>query len=448
MVVALAACRDTTVPDLNSGSVSGFETNPTADGANALAVGLIRGARDNNALIVSTIGPFGREGYELNLARGDLPDYIIGPLTPGTFYVAQLWIGEYADLRSAGLLLDKVGSISNLSPAQQEGLRGFAQTMQAYDLTLLAETRDTLGLPIDVYVDPTGTPAPVATKTVVYQHILNLLDSASTHLNAAGSGFSISTLDLDKAGFADFDTPSTFLTFNRALRARVDILTNQYADALTDLSASFLTTGTGSLNIGPVFAFSANSGDEPNPLFSQFLYAEPDLITNAQRQAGDTVRDARILAKLIPAVQSATLDGVTSDLAFAAYQSLGAPLPIIRNEELILLRAEANIGLGNLGPAVTDLNLIRTQSGGLAPLSGAAAASADSLLEDLLYEKRYSLLWEGGHNWVDMRHYSKLAEIPKGQLATSKIFTVVPYPIEECNARVPKPKGCTNDAGL
>ena len=64
----------------------------------------------------------------------------------------------------------------------------------------------------------------------------------------------------------------------------------------------------------------------------------------------------------------------------------------ITNEELILLRAEANIGQAatNLPAARNDINLIR-QSAGLnnhAPFADAASA-----LDELLNQKRYSLLF-------------------------------------------------------
>ena len=77
---------------------------------------------------------------------------------------------------------------------------------------------------------------------------------------------------------------------------------------------------------------------------------------------------------------------------------------MIKNEELILLRAEANIGLSDLGDAaVTDINLVRQTSGGLAPYAG--AVDQPSLLNELLYNKRYSLMYEGGHSWIDYRRY-------------------------------------------
>jgi hypothetical protein len=440
LVALLAACADTTVPDLNNSSVSGFQGAPNGSGAGALAVGLIRGARDNDANIVATIGPFGREGYEMSAARGDILDYLTGPLTPGTFYVGQNWIGQYADVKAAYLILDNLNAISDLTATQKQAMTGFVETMMAYDFELLAETRDTLGLPIAVDVSPTGPPVPVATKAQVYQHILNLLDSAQTALNAGGSAFSFQL----PPGFAAFSTPATFLTFNRALRARADILLNNWNDALTDLGASFLSTSA-PLSTGPSFDFTENSGDEVNPLFQPYYFSDTLLVTNCQHQPGGAC-DQRVLTKTDP--QTATpLAGLSMNRGFTLYQSPTAGLPVIRNEELILMRAEANIGLGQYTAALPDINLIRTQSGLLAPATSGSFATANDWLEELLYEKRYSLLWEGGHNWIDMRHYGKLGEIPK-ELATSHIFTVMPFPLTECQARSPEPAGCVSVVGL
>jgi starch-binding outer membrane protein, SusD/RagB family len=438
--LTLAACADTTVPDLNNSSVSGFSGAPNGSGAGALAVGLIRGARDNDAQIVATIGPFGREGYEMSAARGDILDYLTGPLTPGTFYVQQNWIGQYADVKAAYLILDNLSAISDLTATQKQAMTGFVQTMMAYDFELLAETRDTLGLPIAVDINPTGTPAPIATKAQVYQHILNLLDSAQTALNAGGPAFSFTL----PPGFAAFSTPATFLTFNRALRARADILLNNWNDALTDLGASFLSTSA-PLSTGPSFDFTENSGDEVNPLFQPYYFSDTLLYTNCQHQPGGAC-DQRILNKT-DVMAPTPLAGLSMDRGFLLYQSPNASLPVIRNEELILMRAEANIGLGQYAAALPDLNLIRTTSGDLAPATSGSFATPNDWLEELLYEKRYSLLWEGGHNWIDMRHYGKLGEINK-ELSTSHIFTVMPFPLTECQARSPEPAGCVSVVGL
>ena len=45
-------------------------------------------------------------------------------------------------------------------------------------------------------------------------------------------------------------------------------------------------------------------------------------------------------------------------------------IPIIRNEELILLRAEAKFFTNDIPGAIADLNIVRTLSGGLTPIVG------------------------------------------------------------------------------
>ena len=101
-----------------------------------------------------------------------------------------------------------------------------------------------------------------------------------------------------------------------------------------------------------------------------------------------------------------TFDELTTDLGMSIVSSSSASLPIIRNEELILLRAEANIGLGNYATAQTDLDIIRAAAG----LASVTITSTNAL-DQLLHEKRYSLFGEG-HRWIDMRRYGKLADLP------------------------------------
>jgi hypothetical protein len=130
---------------------------------------------------------------------------------------------------------------------------------------------------------------------------------------------------------------------------------------------------------------------------------------------------------------SAPYQGLTSKYKFKMYDSNtnSAPVPIIRNEELILLRAEANIGLGNLPEAVKDLNFIRTNSGGLPARTD---LDASNILDELLKQRRYSLLFEGGHRWIDMRRYGKLNELPL-DLPTFHVHDKFPIPVAETDAR-------------
>ena len=124
-----------------------------------------------------------------------------------------------------------------------------------------------------------------------------------------------------------------------------------------------------------------------------------------------------------------------------------APIPIIKNEELILLRAEANIGTGALDAAIADLNLVRQSSGGLPPTTLTTSSPHADFVAELLYNRRYSLFFEYGHRWVDMRRYGRLAQLEK-MAATHRIYPLVPLTLAECLPRNNTPKGCVQVSGF
>ena len=160
--------------------------------------------------------------------------------------------------------------------------------------------------------------------------------------------------------------------------------------------------------------FGTGAGDVANPLAvsdqTSENFGHPSLRTQAQLQTGGAL-DQRFLTKLVtrPPRSGGTtntdpIQQISSDLGWIRYPSPSSPIPLIKNEELILLRAEANIGLTILAAAVPDIDLVRTTSGGLPAYSG--AVDQPSLLAELLYNKRYSLMYEGGHSWIDYRRYN------------------------------------------
>jgi hypothetical protein len=112
-------------------------------------------------------------------------------------------------------------------------------------------------------------------------------------------------------------------------------------------------------------------------------------------------------------------------------------VPILRNEELILLRAEANNALANGASAANDVNYIRVTSGGLAPIVGLGAQTQAQILGAILHERMYSLLYEG-HRWFDLRRNGVLA-LPGGNYlkdrATDQVFATLPIPTREVDPR-------------
>jgi hypothetical protein len=222
----------------------------------------------------------------------------------------------------------------------------------------------------------------------------------------------------------------------------------QWTDALNSLGESFVSTaGTSpaALAVGAYHVFTINSGDQVNPLFDsapRALVAVPSFLTDAQTRV-DGSRDLRASSKAQVGTVTLSTQSVSSNVKITAYAASTSPVPIIKNEELILLRAEANYSLGNSAAALSDINFVRVNSGGLAPL---AALPAD-VIGELLYNRRYSLFDEYGHRWVDLRRYGRLATLEKA-LPTHKIFPLVPIVVDECNQRSPQPKGCVTVLGF
>jgi hypothetical protein len=149
---------------------------------------------------------------------------------------------------------------------------------------------------------------------------------------------------------------------------------------------------------------------------------QPSFITQAD--AGDTR-----LGKTPARAASTTQDGLTSSYDFFVYPTNTTSIPIIRNEELLLIYAEAKIQLGgaaNLADAVTAINKIRAAAG-LLPYAGLVTQAA--LIDEMLKQRRYSLYGEG-HRWIDMRRYNRLNTLPIDR-AGDDVWTQFPRPANE-----------------
>ncbi len=452
VALTLGGCETMTVPDYNNPGLEDVLSNPNRTNVNTLAQGLLIGIRNGIGganQYVSEVGIIGRESYNFDVADPRfVTELLRDPLNGGNgAFGGNHWVNRYANIRNANNLLDvldEAAAAGSFTTDELEGLRGFAKTMQALDFLLVINTRDDYGAPIDVGGPPTGEPAPIVSKSAVFDHIVSLLNEADGHLQNAGSSFPFQL----SAGFDGFDTPATFREFNRALKARVDVYMGNFNAALTALGQSFIddspTIGLNGLNVGVYHTYGQGAGDVGNGLYDPshlVVVAHASIASDAQ--AGDERLARKVID--IPEVQDQASQGASTDKAFRIYNSLEAPIPVIRNEELILLRAEANIGLGGAAAdaALADINLIRQRSGGLAPIGLGAwqALTADEKLDELLYNKRYSLLFEG-HRWIDMRRYDRLDELPL-DVPQFVVHDKFPFPARECDARVPPPsQGC------
>lgn len=439
--------------------------NPTADGLtkdpNGIQLSVTGIISDERAMLLGytrSLATFGREGYNyFSTDARNITNYlngIPGPqrLDPGGFATGG-WTDRYQNMLNGAKLikLANAASAGALSPAGKAGIIGIAKTFRAIDLFYVVQTRDTLGGSVDTPDDP-STPPPFVSRDSVFKNIVGLLEEAKTSLGQAGATFPVTL----PAGFSSFNTPATFLKMNRAILAKVQVQRATlgcgqtcYTAAMTALGESFVSpigaaASLSDLNAGPYYDYSSASGDQQNSnsfAQSNYLFAHAQYADSAQAHPqANGQPDARFLRKLAanPPVDPPQKLNLTAYWHFVIYPSGSSPAPLIRNEELILLRAEAAIGLNQLAAATTDLNTVRTISGGLPPL--AAGLTAPQLFQDLVYEKWGSLLYEGVR-WVDMRRWGMLDKLPIDK-AGQFVARVMPIPQTECDARVTKPNGC------
>ena len=409
--------------------------NATPAHVAAAMEGLLIGARGDvgNWILKSAI--LGREGYRIDAADPRFVSELItaNRLDPsnGAFGGGQ-WQIEYAAIRSGYNVLNVIGTAQITDP-EKEGVRGFTQTIQAYAymLVLFAHTEDSI--PIDVNRPLSDPPAPFVTNIAAWDHVVSLLDSAKTHLLAAGGAFSFTL----PPGFSGFSTPAGFLTVNRALLARADLYRASeftcatcYDDALTALGESFVDT-TASLDLGAYFDFSANSGDVTNGLSQQPTSAinlvHPSLRDSLAVNGGSDARYTAKVANRGTQLCDPLAPGRCSNLSWIRYPDPSSQIPLIRNEELILIRAEANNNktARDAAAAAADINFIRVNSGGLTANGGLGAATQQAVEDEILIQRKYSLLYEG-MRWVDMRRTGRLNQLIIDVPATDNVFSTLP----------------------
>ena len=77
---------------------------------------------------------------------------------------------------------------------------------------------------------------------------------------------------------------------------------------------------------------------------------------------------------------------------------------------------------------------MRQNSGLLPPTTLTIASTDGEFVAGLLYERRYSLLWEQGTRWIDARRFQLLSTIPPAA-TDGNVPEVMPVPSTECDAR-------------
>jgi hypothetical protein len=456
--VTLAGCNlDLTNP--NNPTLAGAKSNPRV-GAGRMINGVLATYRVNRTDQIRALGSFGRETYYMFITDGR---FITGPLRDwrqnNAFDAGTQWAGRYGNYRNAFAALTFIDSIPTdtipdrpltLRAEEKAGARGLLKTFIALELLHVIEARGPIGAVVDISADPTQV-FPIQTQDSVYNWISAKLDEALADLNADTDSLFFFPI---YAGFSSGmtqpgNTLAGFRQVNRAIKARAEAEHGSlgcgatcYNNALTALTGTWIAAPAGNLGVGVYSVYSTAAGDfANNAAFSGSLGS--DLYIHPQIEAIPGVTtDSRYTRKMAPATcgtsKSRSESGVSASHRPCTYPTTTTAIPIIRNEELVLLRAEAEWFTGATALANGDLSAVRTASGGATPVVRFPTPAVDSeFVSELLLQRTLSLYQEG-KRWIDYRRFGRLADIgqfPQDTLAGFTVATMIPLPNQECDSR-------------
>lgn len=414
------ACKKEPIPYLNAPTSQQITTDATISELNNLVTGTESSLRNNVSIYLDVVSMIGREGYRFSGSEPRYTSDLLGAgsaiLDNNTFYLTNPWGSRYNTIRNAYILIQAATNSSYLTDAQRKAYTGWAKTIIAYQLLLNLNLTYENGIRVDVA--DYNKMGPIVGLSDALTAISNLLSQGRTDLTGSDVIFNLSS------GFSGFTTAAGLVQFNRALAARVDVYQQNWTAALTDLNASFFNLN-GNFNTGIYHVFSTASGDQLNPLYlplnntGENRLAQPSYVTDIE--PGDD-RINKVALRSAPATQS----GLTSNYDLAVFKTNIDPVSIIRNEELILIYAEAKIQNNALTDAQTAINIIRNGHN-LPNYSGPLTQTA--LLTEMLKQRRYSLFYEG-YRWIDVRRYNLLNTLPLDR-PTDHIWKEFPLPFSE-----------------
>lgn len=450
LVVLAGACADLDIVNTNAPTSETLTGSPTRAVMARAATGIFSQAFSDVGTEIQFYALYGREGYNLlgNDPR-ETGEQIRGPQDP-TGRNSGIWLGPFNAIRTINTYLTALENATGLSEAERRASAGFAKTIKAWHTHRLALRTGELGIPLDVDRPITAEPAPFVSFAEAMQAASALMDDAYADLQAGGAAFPFTVAP----GYTGFTTPATFAQFNRALAAKILVHRATFVNcaacwgqAETALNASFVSDAglPGSLSTGVYYAYSTAAGEPTNPVSEPVsndrLWVHPSIIAGAQ-QRGNGTPDLRLTRKVIDAGRTRNLNDLIATHKPALYNSatnpananLGAPIPWITNEELLLLRAEIRWHTNQRAAAVQDLDLVREHSGGLDASGLTAASTDDAFITELLYNRLYSLMWSQGTRWIDARRYGRLQTLPIDRPGDS-VFPNMIVPAAECDAR-------------
>jgi hypothetical protein len=406
VILSQTACQIEEVIDPDNPTLAGVLTNASKAQLRVLVTGLEARHRAYFENATEMFGSFAREVAPFFASDPRFGSDWYGTTTYPDFFASNgTYLSPYLAVKQANILIQSVNNTSSVTAAEAAGYIGFAKTIKAYQLLWPLMQQYQNGIRIDVE-DPLN-PGPIVDFDIALSYIRSLLDEAKTDLQAAGSSFDFSLT-------MGFSSPAEFIKVNRAIAARAALYAEDFTGALTALNESFMDMAVNlstreKMYIGPVHVYG-NSPDVENPLYynldvptNTILIVHPSMIDDLL--PGDERAEKFYQRTNIVNYGPIPFPGEYQD---NRWESNTDPIPFIRNEELILIKAEAEARKtsADFAAAFAAINVVRN-TWGLADYTD-ATPTEDETIEEILFQRRYSLWAEAGHRWIDLRRTNRL----------------------------------------
>lgn len=447
LLIAGVSCEIEEVNDPNNPSLGSVLNNASKAELQVLVTGLEARNRGYIQNATEMFGSFGREVWPFFGSDPRFPSQWLGvgvsETYPDFFASAGTYINPYLAVKQANILIQAAENSTNITEEERNGYIGFAKTIKGFQLIWPLMQQYENGIRVDVE-DPLK-PGPILDYVQALTEIRRILAEGSQALQNAGDSFAFNL----SSGFNRFNDAEGMAEVNRAIAARVALYDEDFEATLQALDNSFmqLEPGRESMYIGPELVYG-EAPDENNPLFyplnaktNTILIVHPSVIEDTL--AGDLRVDEKFFrrseAVTNPGIGvTVTVDGKEEREPLPGryqdnrWESNIEPIHFIRNEELILIYAEANVRKANpnFEEAVRAINLIRN-TWELPDYEGPLSETA--LMEEILFQRRYSLWAEGGHRWIDLRRTDRLNENYIDLRDEGSIFTQVSRRTSETN---------------
>lgn len=344
------------------------------------------------------------------------------------------WIITYRGVKLANDIIEFTPDVFTGALAPQGNV--YLGIAKAYKAMLLGEAAATWGsIPIDI----TGIEPPdFVDQQTAYNYVQTLLDEAIGHFSGETAAVD---RDLNFKGDKD-----KWIAVIHSLKARYYLHVGDYANALTQANLgiadaagslmSFFSDNTGEYASWGMWVQNENETIRAEKYFVDLLKSEPNDARLAEyfNPNSDGVFYGYAIhgASLYPNAVLPDEKDLEKTVRMKKYSTFSESFPIIRWEENVLIKAEAEARTGNVPGAVGDVNIIRQKAG----LTDFASTDQNAVIQEVLKQKFLELYLEG-QSWHDQRRTGTMPDPSFKATGNTNIRFIYGQSERNANPKVP-----------